>query len=383
MTASSDLVTQRAPDLNDHPHTDRGDGERERFWGGVASVATVSALMSFATTLGVVDGRGPGDMWHRLLMVFLGLAVVAGLVAVAAALNLVRSERVRPRQLPRLLIAFWCERVSGWKMFLLGSLLMLPAFALYTPRLVGDSDSARIVASILYVQRGGRDYLVETQEVLLQHIALGPVLALGGIPALQALNAFFVVLLGGVVAVIAWWLTRSPLGALAAARRSARSRRSSRARTSCPCIRSCSRSASWASTSRTGDPCGSAGFEVALRGARRPVSRALPRGASGGPALPRADCLSLGHRPTRLDGPRARLRLRRRCPPLCPSSRDQRRGWGLGGLLANRVDFWLTKGYLEPIQVAMFGRPVNDSHGEYLAKISDTWSGSGARRVSS
>ena len=32
---------------------------------------------------------------------------------------------------------------------------MLPAFALYTPWLVGDSDSARLVASIQYVQRGG------------------------------------------------------------------------------------------------------------------------------------------------------------------------------------------------------------------------------------
>ena len=67
-------------------------------------------------------------------------------------------------------------------MFLVGCVLMFPAFALYTPALAGDPDSARLLASILHVQQNGVDYLVETQEVLLPHLVMGPVLALGGIP---------------------------------------------------------------------------------------------------------------------------------------------------------------------------------------------------------
>ena len=370
MTASSDLVTQRTPDLFDNPHTDRGGGEREWFWGGVASVATVSALMSFVTALGVVDGRGPGDTWQRLLIVFLGLAVVAGLVAVAAALILVRSERVRPRQLPRLLIAFWCERANGRKMFLLGSLLTLPAFALYTPRLVGDSDSARIVASILYVQHGGRDYLVETQEVLLQHIALGPVLALGGIPALQALNAFFVVLLGGVVAVIAWWLTRSPLGALAAAL----------ALGSLPAILARAYLVPMYSAMLA---FGFLGVYLANRAllAGAPGSRWRYAGLAGLCLVLSLEAHQVGQlflvltallvvtaRPVsavRGLGCVYAVVALLSVPRLAINVADG----GLSNLLANRVDFWLTKGYLEPIQVAIFGLPVNDRLGEYLAKV--------------
>ena len=61
MTASSDLVTQRTPDLFDNPHTDRGGGEREWFWGGVASIATLSTLISFVTTLYIINNRNPSD----------------------------------------------------------------------------------------------------------------------------------------------------------------------------------------------------------------------------------------------------------------------------------------------------------------------------------
>jgi hypothetical protein len=42
---------------------------------------------------------------------------------------------------------------------------------------------------------------------------------------------------------------------------------------------------------------------------------------------------------------------------------------GPNHLLSNRVDFWFTKGYLEPIQVGIFDLPIHDGLGEYLAKV--------------
>ena len=183
-------------------------------WPNAVAVGGLVATMSLLTALGLYVWRGPGEEWFTLFAVFLALAL-AGAVIAALGLGLVaRSAPGGVSALPSFLSRAWRGSANGWMMFLVGCVLMFPAFALYTPALAGDPDSARLLASILHVQQNGVDYLVETQEVLLPHLVMGPVLALGGISGLQVLNALSVTLLGGVVAFLAWRLTCSPLAVL-------------------------------------------------------------------------------------------------------------------------------------------------------------------------
>jgi hypothetical protein len=100
--------------------------------------------------------------------------------------------------------------------FLFGWLLSLPLFALHTTVLMADSDSARLLASVLYVQRNGPEYLVETQETLLPHLVMGPFVALGGIAAAKLVSILSLQALAGVVAFLAWRLNRSVFGVLVA-----------------------------------------------------------------------------------------------------------------------------------------------------------------------
>jgi hypothetical protein len=101
--------------------------------------------------------------------------------------------------------------------FLSGCLIALPVLSFHSPALAGDSDSGRLLATILYVQRHGFDHLVQTQEVLLPHALLGPIVTVGGITALEWFNVLSVIALTGVVAFLAWRLTGSSVAALAAA----------------------------------------------------------------------------------------------------------------------------------------------------------------------
>ncbi|MGH3022107.1 MAG: hypothetical protein ACRDNI_00490 [Gaiellaceae bacterium] len=323
--------------------------------------------MSFATALGVVDGRGPGDTWHRLLAVFLGLAVVAGLTALTAALVIVRSERVRPRELPHLLIAFWSERASGWKMFLLGSLLTLPAFALFMPTLGGDSDSARLVASILYVQENGVDYLLETQEVLLPHLVLGPIMAVGSLPGVQAVDVLSVLLLGGAVSFLAWRLTRSVLAAVAAALALASLPEILERAYLVPmyptmlalgllgvylaqrAIVAETRSARWRTAVLAG-LCLVLSFEAHQVGQLFLVVTALLV-VTGRPS---ATLPGLG----RVYLAVAVLAVPRVVVNLTEGGFDQ--------FAKNRVDFWITEGYLQPIQAEFFNLPIRAGLADYL-----------------
>ena len=342
------------------------------FWRAALAVGLLAAATSLATVLGLVDGRGPGAAWLRPLAVFLGLAAAAALVAGVAAFVLARSERQEPRQLWHLVLEFWRERVNGWTMFLLGSLLTLPAFALYSRTLSGDSDSARLVASILYVQRNGLDYLVETQEVLLPHVVLGPILAVGGIPAVQAFNALSVVLLGGVVSFLSWRLTRSALAAAASAL----------ALASLPEIleraylvpmypvmlafgllgvylahRSIveeTRSARWRAALLAG-LCLVLSFEAHQVGQLFLVVTALLV-VTGRPS---ATLRGLG----RVYLVVAVLAIPRIVINLLEGGFDH--------VLKNRVDFWIIGGYLEPIQAEFFNLPIRDSLSDYVRAAPD------------
>lgn len=171
--------------------------------------------------LGVAVGAGAALAWDaegQWVYIALLAVAVGGLLGVAAtALVVGRREGERPGVMARRLLAVWADPPRDWLMFLLGAFLFLPAIALYTRVLVGDSDSARIIASTMYVQRNGFGYLVDTQETFLPHLVLGPLLAVGGIPAAKVYGVFSLLLLAGTVSFIGWKLTRSALAATGSA----------------------------------------------------------------------------------------------------------------------------------------------------------------------
>jgi hypothetical protein len=343
-----------------------------------ALVATTSSL----TALGLFYWRGPGDAWVTPFAAFLALAL-AGVVIAAMGIGLVaRAAPGGVSELPYLLIRFWRGSANGWTMFLVGCALTLPAFAFFTPALTGDADSARIVASVLYVQHNGVDYLVDTQEVLLPHVLMGPVLAIGGIPGVQLLTALSVVVLGGVVAFIAWRLTRAPLAVVA----------SVLALSSLPAILERtyrlpmypamlafgflgvylahraiieeSRSRRWLNAVLSG-LCLVLAFEAHQVGQLFLVITALlvvtGRPSSTLPGLGRVYLVV-----AMFSIPRLAI------------------NWMEGGFdhfFKNRVDFWVTKGYLEPIQSEFFRLPIRSDLGKYVKYASesalDVWGSSG------
>lgn len=98
----------------------------------------------------------------------------------------------------------------------LGALLALPAILLAAP-VVWEADSSRLIASTGFVRAHGIDYLIETQEVWMPHVILSPTLALGGIRAATLLTALTLVGLAASVAYITYKLTNSVSGAAASA----------------------------------------------------------------------------------------------------------------------------------------------------------------------
>jgi len=342
-------------------------------WSNAVGVAGLVATMSFLTVLGLLYGRGPGEAWVTLLTGFLALGVAAALMTAVSAGLVARSASRGTSELLHHLIRVWLRSADGWTSFLFGCALTLPAFALYTPALVGDSDSARLVASILYVQRNGFHYLVETQEVLLPHILLSPILALGGISGLQAFNVLSVVVLGGVVAFIVWRLTRSPLavlgGVLAVNSLPGILERAYRlpmyptmlsfgflgVYLAHRAIGAESRPRRWQSAIFAG-LCLVLAFEAHQVGQLFLVVSALlvvtARPPSALAGLGRVYLVVVA-----LSIPRLVINLME---------------GGFSHFLSNRVDFWVTKGYLKPIQAEFFYLPVRDGLGEYLEKTPES-----------
>ena len=173
---------------------------------GLVALASVALL---ATAGALVDSNRSGTFVVAFLAAALAAALIAGALAWSSGQGAARS--------PTRLLATAQERAwGGWLPFVAGLLAALPVVGFHSRVLVGDSDSGWLLASILYVQREGTAYLVETQQVLLPHLVLGPIVAVGGIPALQAFNVVSVIALAGVVAFLAWRLTGSAVGALSA-----------------------------------------------------------------------------------------------------------------------------------------------------------------------
>jgi len=166
-----------------------------------------------ATVVAVRVGETSPDWFGPL---FLAVGLASGLTTGAAVLFYTRRERLGWPSLAAALTRVWREPTAAWVLFLFGCLLTLPLFALQTTVLLKDSDSARLLASVLYVQHHGPEYLVETQETLLPHLILSPAVALGGIPAAKLVSILSLQGLAGVVAFLAWRLNRSAFAALVA-----------------------------------------------------------------------------------------------------------------------------------------------------------------------
>jgi hypothetical protein len=166
-----------------------------------------------ATVVAIRVGNTSPDWFGPL---FLAVGLGSGLTTGVAILFYTRRERLGLLALAAALTRVWREPTGAWVLFLFGWLLTLPLFALQTTVLLKDPDSARLLASVLYVQHHGPEYLVETQETLLPHLILSPAVALGGIPATKLVSILSLQALAGVVAFLAWRLNRSVFAALVA-----------------------------------------------------------------------------------------------------------------------------------------------------------------------
>jgi len=185
---------------------------RVGLWDALGILALLS-LASLATVVGIRIGRTSADWFTPL---FLTVGVGSGVTTVVGGSVSARRERLGARTLAAALTRVWREPAGAWVLVLFGWLLTLPLFALHTTVVLADSDSARLLASILYVQRNGPGYLVETQETVLPHLLMGPLVALGGIPAAKLVSIVSLQALAGVVAFLAWRLNRSVFAALVA-----------------------------------------------------------------------------------------------------------------------------------------------------------------------
>ncbi|HEV7762804.1 MAG TPA: hypothetical protein VGO78_27530 [Acidimicrobiales bacterium] len=165
----------------------------------VAGLALVTFVMMCVTEYAVDTVEGGLYRLPFLRPVTVGSGVVA-LVALAAA---PLFKPVRILQVPAQLTEIWRDPPGDWPAFALGMALALPLLGLFTPTILGDADSVRIVAAVRHVQRDGTGFLVDTQDNLLPHVILGPAAALGGIEAVRVVTIISLQALAGVVALVA------------------------------------------------------------------------------------------------------------------------------------------------------------------------------------
>jgi hypothetical protein len=189
----------------------RSRGRALEAWDALGLLATI-AVMAVVATWGAVRGT-PGYGWIPEALFLLGVG--SSLAVVPTSLALARRRLLDTSSIPLRLARVWLDPPHDWLMFVFGFLVALPVLALHTSVLLGDSDSARVVSSTMYVQRNGLGYLAQTQDNLLPYLTLGPLLSLGGIPAAKLFSVLSVQALAGSVSFLTWKMTRSAVAALA------------------------------------------------------------------------------------------------------------------------------------------------------------------------
>ena len=145
------------------PELEGSQGRVLDAWDGLGLLGTV-AVMALVATWGAVRAN-PGYTWLPEALFVVGVG--ASLAVAGGSLALARRRSLDVRGLPRRLARVWLDPPHDWVMFGLGFVIAVPVLALHADVLVGDSDSARVIASTMYVQRTGLRYLVDTQDNLL------------------------------------------------------------------------------------------------------------------------------------------------------------------------------------------------------------------------
>lgn len=176
---------------------------------GLTASAVVMLVVQRAATKVLATGLGHQEVTRQ--------AAIAGALASAVLLVwLIVRDRPRVRDLPRLITGVWTDPPGHWVAGALGVLLTVPLLSLYTPLLLSDADSARVVAAVGHVRTHGIGYILDTQDNLLPHLVLGPAVAIAGVAGAKVVAVASVQLLGAVVCYITRRITGSMLGAAAA-----------------------------------------------------------------------------------------------------------------------------------------------------------------------
>lgn len=328
---------------------------------GWALTAALGVHLAARRSLGPPIGQVPG------------VPLVASLVAAASAVLLVvLLTRDRPRlvEVPRRLVDLWQDPPGHWVAAVTGALVALPVISLYVPVLLNDADSARVVAAVRHTRRHGIGFLVDTQDNVLPHLVLGPVVALGGLAGAKAVAALSVVALGAVVGYVTWRITGSMFGTLAAAL----------ALVATPPVVD---RAGYVPMYPTMLALGYLGAWLAFRAMTEP-DRPWRRAAAAAVCLalaPEAHAVGLlflavpvllvGAAPTlrRWSAACGRIYL---VAALVSLPRLVLNVWegGFSRLTSYRTDYWITKGYLEEIQTGFWGyQGVDEPLGEYLSRL--------------
>jgi hypothetical protein len=177
---------------------------------GLAVATTAMLVLHRGTTTVLATGLG-----H--IAAVPPVAIATGALSCGLAAWLVARDRPRARELPRLITRVWTDPPGAWVAAVTGLLVTIPVLSLYTPVLLGDADSARVVAAVDHVRAHGIGFILETQDNLLPHLVIGPAVAIGGLTGAKAVAILSVLLLGAVIGYVTYRIAGSMLGAAAAA----------------------------------------------------------------------------------------------------------------------------------------------------------------------
>jgi len=204
-------VDQPSPAHERPPGADRGGGRPTTGWDvlGLTVATTVMLELHRAATKILATGLGHPEATRQA-------AIAAALASTVLLAWLIVRDRPRARDLPRLIGGVWTDPPGHWVAAALGVLLTVPLLSLYTPVLLGDADSARVVAAVGHVRTHGIGYILDTQDNLLAHLVVGPAVAIAGVAGAKVVAVASVQLLGAVTCYVTRRITGSLLGAAAA-----------------------------------------------------------------------------------------------------------------------------------------------------------------------
>ncbi|MGH9232449.1 MAG: hypothetical protein ACRD0R_03775 [Acidimicrobiales bacterium] len=207
-----DVLDEPAPTAAEAaPAGPRRDGRSTTGWDvlGLTVGALVMLVVHRAATKALATGIGHSEVTRQA-------AIAAALASTVLLAWLIVRDRPRLRDLPRLITGVWTDPPGHWVAGVLGVLLTVPLLSLYSPLLLSDADSARVVAAVGHVRTHGIDYILDTQDNLLPHLLVGPAVAVAGVAGAKAVAVASVQLLGAVVCYVTRRITGSMLGAAAA-----------------------------------------------------------------------------------------------------------------------------------------------------------------------